>query len=265
MPQKMSVNKLQEGLRTRRLGRSILFSREVDSTNKWAKKLAIDGAQDGTVVIAETQTEGRGRFGRRWVSPRGGLWFSLILRPKLHPSDTIKLNFVAGLAVAKILRELFSLNAETKWPNDVLVNKLKICGVLSEVNSTNETVNFAIVGVGLNVNLDVEHAFPKPLRENATSIEKELCRKVQLEEVFKSLLEVLEDLYRVLTEKGFEPILKEWKRYASFLGHQVEVTDLAERLSGLALDVDHEGALLLKLEEGDVRRVIVGDVTVRAE
>lgn len=264
MSAEMVVNRLQEGLRTKRLGQSVVFSREVDSTNEWAKELAVCGACEGTVVVAETQTRGRGRLGREWFSPTGGLWFSLILRPELHPAEAVKLTFVAGLAVAKVLREVFGLGAETKWPNDVLVNGRKICGILTETSITGEVVDFVVVGVGVNANLDVNKVFPESLRKAATSLENELGRKVEVEGLFRDLLERLENLYELFMREGFNPILREWKSYAGFLGQQVEVTSPAERLTGLALDVDHEGALILRLEDGATRRVFVGDVSLRA-
>jgi len=262
---KLKVNQLQDGLHTKRFGRSILFSREVDSTNEWAKELAMYGAYEGTVVIAETQTRGRGRLDREWISPTGGLWFSLILRPELRPTEAVKLTFVAGLAVADVLREMFDLKVETKWPNDVLVNGRKICGILTEMNTIGDTVNFVVVGVGVNANFDVETVFPERLKKIATSLENELGRKVRLEEFFRSLLERLENLYELFTKEGFDPIQQEWKNYAGFLGRQVEVTSPTEKLSGLALDVDHEGALFLRLEDGTIRRVLVGDVSLRAK
>jgi BirA family biotin operon repressor/biotin-[acetyl-CoA-carboxylase] ligase len=261
---KLSVNLLQDGLCTKRFGRSVLFSRKVDSTNDWAKKLATYGAYEGTVVIAETQTRGRGRLGREWISPTGGLWFSLILRPKLRPAESIKLTFVAGLAVAKVLREMFGLKAETKWPNDVLVNGRKICGILTEMNTTGETVNLVVVGIGINANFDVEKAFPDSLKKVATSIKNELGRKVQLHMLFRVLLEHLENLYELLTKEGFSPVLREWKDYADFLGRQVIIISLTEKIHGLALDVDNDGALIIRLADGSVRRVFVGDVSLRA-
>jgi len=263
MSGKLDVNQLQNGLH-RRFGRSILFSREVDSTNKWAKKLALYGAGEGTVVIAETQTKGRGRLDREWISPTGGLWFSLILRPNLSPTEAVKLTVVAGLAVTEVLREMFDLRAEIKWPNDVLVNGRKICGVLTEMNTIGETVNFVVVGVGVNGNFDVENVFPEQLKRVVTSLEKELGRKVRLENLFRALLERLENLYEVFIKEGFNPILEEWKNYAGFLGCKVEVTGPTGKMSGLALDVDYEGALVLRLEDGTVKRVFVGDVSVRA-
>jgi len=262
---KIRVDRLQEGLRTKRLGHSVLFSREVGSTNDLAKELAKHSAEEGTVVIAETQTAGRGRLGREWLSPSGGLWFSVILRPKLRPAEAVKLTFVAGLAVAEVLREMYGLRSETKWPNDVLVNRRKICGILTEMNTTGENVNFVVVGIGVNAKFDVEKVFPESLRRVATSVENELGRKVRLEELFRALLERLENIYDLYIGKGFTPVLEEWKNYASFLGYQVEVTSATEKLSGLALDIDYEGALILKLKDGTIKRIFVGDVSLRTK
>ena len=265
MSAKIRLNQLQDGLRTKRFGRRILFHHEIGSTNDWAKKLARRGTREGTVVIAGTQTNGRGRLGRKWVSPIGGLWFSLILRTKLHPSEVLKLTFVAGLAVAEVLHEMIDLTAETKWPNDVLVKGRKICGILTEMNTTGETVNFVVVGIGVNTNFDVEKTLPEHLKRVATSLENELGRRVRLEELFRGLLEKLENLYHHFTKEGFDSILKEWKSYASFLGHQVEVTGPKKKISGLALDVNNDGVLILRLEDGRLEHVFVGDISLQVQ
>jgi BirA family biotin operon repressor/biotin-[acetyl-CoA-carboxylase] ligase len=260
---KLNLDRLQEGLRTRRLGRSVFFSNVVGSTNEWAKELAAYGAAEGTVAVAETQTRGRGRLGREWFSPKGGLWFSVILRPNLKPAEVVGLVFVAGLAVAEVLRELYSLEAETKWPNDVLVNESKVCGILTEMNTVGARVNFVVVGVGVNANFDVAKVFPEELREAAVSLENVLGRKVRLEELFRALLEKLEYFYELLLKEGFDPILAEWKKYAGFLGCHVEVISGTEKWVGLALDVDYDGSLILRLKDGTVKHVLVGDVTLR--
>jgi BirA family biotin operon repressor/biotin-[acetyl-CoA-carboxylase] ligase len=262
MSAKINVDKLQESLHTKQFGKWIVFWREVGSTNDYAKKLANYGAPEGTVVIAETQTAGRGRLGREWVSPKGGLYFSIVLRPKLSASEAVRLVFVAGLAIAKVLDEVYGLRVETKWPNDVLVNGKKICGILSEMNTTEEKVNYAIVGIGLNANIDVEKKFQGQLKALVTSIENELGRIVKLEELFVVLLEKLESLYELFLKEGLNPILDGWKSYAGFLGKQVVVTGETERLCGLALDVDGDGALVVRLDNGAVKRVFVGDISI---
>jgi BirA family biotin operon repressor/biotin-[acetyl-CoA-carboxylase] ligase len=261
--QKISVDRLQEGLQTKRFGRSILFRREVGSTNDWAKELARLGAEEGTVAIAETQTAGRGRLGRKWISPRGGLWFSVVLRPKTNPSEAVGLVFVAGLAVAEVLQEKYGLKVETKWPNDVLVNGKKVCGALAEMNTKGRAVNFVVLGFGLNANFLVEKVFPKSLEKAATSLEKELGQKVQLEELFKALLEKLESKYNQCAKSGLVFLLADWKKHAGFLGRKVEVRSGSEKLLGVALDVDSVGALVLRLEDGATKRVLAGDVSLR--
>jgi len=260
---KINVDKLQEGLQTKRLGRSIFFSRVIGSTNGWAKELATLGAVEGAVAIAERQTAGCGRLGRKWISPAGGLWFSVVLRPRLSAGEAVKLVFVAGLAVAGVLRELYGLRVETKWPNDVLVNGRKVCGILTEMNTTDETVNYVVVGIGVNANFDAEKIFQEELRKVATSLENELGRKVRLEQLFRGLLEKLESIYDLFMKEGFAPVLGGWKRYAGFLGCQVEVTSAAEKWVGLALDVGDDGSLIVRVEDGTVRRAFVGDVSLR--
>ena len=260
----MNVDRLQEGLRAKCFGRNILFLREVSSTNDLAKELTGYGADEGTVVVAETQTVGRGRLDREWVSPKGGLWFSVVLRPKVRAGEAVTLVFVAGLAVAEVLRELYGVRVETKWPNDVLVKGRKVCGILTEMNTTGEKVNYVIVGVGVNANFDVKKTLPDDLRKVASSLENELGRKVELEELFRALLEKLENIYRLFLEEGFGPVLRKWKKYAGFLNCQVEVASGTEKWVGLAFDVGDDGSLILRLKDGTVKRVFVGDVTLRS-
>jgi biotin-[acetyl-CoA-carboxylase] ligase BirA-like protein len=258
----LNADKLQESLQTRCLGRTILFTREVSSTNDWAKKLASIGASEGTVVVAETQTVGHGRLGREWVSPRGGLWFSVILRPKkLEPVEAVKLVFVAGLAVTKVLHELYHLPVETKWPNDVLINGRKVCGTLAEMNTTGRRINYVVMGIGVNANFDVENVFQDKLGKTATSLKRELARKVPMNELLKALLEKFEYFYELFSKEGFIPILDRWKRYARFLGGQVEVANAARKVSGLAYDVEIDGSLVLKSEDGTMTRLLAGDVS----
>jgi len=259
----INVNELQEGLRTKRFGKRIVFLREVDSTNNVAKELASYGAVEGTVVIAEAQTVGRGRLNRKWISPKGGLYFSIILRPKTNSSEAVKLVFVAGLAVAETLRELYHSKVETKWPNDVLVGGRKVCGILSEMRTTNERVGFVVIGIGVNANFDVKKDIPRELWGSAISLENELGKKVNLEELFRVLLEKLENVYDSFLKEGFAPVLEKWKAFASFLGQKVTVISETGELAGLALDVKDDGSLIVKLEDGKEKRILVGDVSMR--
>ena len=164
MSSDINLEKFQEILRTRRFGRRVFLSREVNSTSDWAKELAKIGAEEGTITVAQTQTAGKGRLSREWISPKGGLWFSIVLRPHQKASEAAKLVFVASLAVVEVLHEKYGLRTETKWPNDVLVNGKKICGLLAEMNTEGENVNYVILGVGVNANFHADNVFPESVK-----------------------------------------------------------------------------------------------------
>ena len=256
----INLEKFQESLHSKRFGRRVLFSRKIKSTSDWAKKLAKIGAEEGTVTVAETQTAGRGRLGREWVSPRGGLWFSIVLQPKLKAREAAKLVFVASLAAAEVLHQKYGLRTETKWPNDVLVDGKKICGILAEMSTEGEKVNFVVLGIGVNANFRADDVLPESVKAHATSIEKEFGKKISLESLLEELLERMETVYGGYLERGFAPLLEEWKRFAEFLGRKVIIANQEERLNGLALDVDIDGALILKLDDGTMKRIFAGDL-----
>lgn len=261
--QRMIVPKrIQNGLQTDFIGKEIHHFVDVTSTNDVAKELAARGAKEGTLVIAETQTCGRGRFGRGWVSPKGGIWFSTILRPKVNPEDALKLTLMAAVVVARVIRKMLELNAEIKWPNDVLIDGKKVCGILTEMCTRGKLVDFVTLGIGINANVEAD-SFPENLRDSITSLEKELREEVARERFLRALLEELEHYYKMFTRMEFDLILEEWKSLASFLGSYVEVVSYDEKIVGLAVDVDQSGALLVKAENGTVRRVTSGDVTLQ--
>src|SRR5271157_5508020 len=253
------MEQLQHNLRTKVFGKQLFLSPKVDSTNDWAKQLAETGAAEGTVTLAKMQTAAHGRKGKSWTSPAGGLWLSIILRPKNKASELAKLTFTASLAVAEVLREQYDLRAETKWPNDVLVNGRKICGVLAEMNTTNEQVNNVVLGVGINVNFQ-RSILPKSFRANATSIESELGRKIILQDLFAALMGKMEDTYQMFLNEGPAHLLKRWKTFAGFLGKTIIVIEGNETFRGRALDVDEDGALILALEDGTKKRMYAGDI-----
>ncbi len=237
----------------------IIFRRNLSSTNLLARKLAVAGAEEGTVVVAKSQRAGRGRLGREWASPRGGLWFSIVLRPNISVAQSSGIVFVFSLAVAETLHGKYGLKARTKWPNDVLVGNKKICGILVETNSTGASINFSVVGVGLNANFRPE-SLPLPLRNVATSMEQELSRKVQLKKLLRAILDRVEKRYCQFLRQGISELLSEWKTYSGFLNHEVKVTDGSSSVHGLAVDVDEKGALILQLKDGTTKRVLVGDL-----
>jgi len=255
-------SRVKEGLQTKSIGRVLLFFRELTSTNDMAKELALIGSREGIAVVAETQKRGRGRLGRRWISPHGGLWFSIILRPKTVAKHAPKLILTASVAVARTINHLFPLKAEIKWPNDVLINGRKVCGILTEVRMSGENLDFVVLGVGLNANFDLS-ALPDYLRGSSTTLREELGKEVDRENLLCALLEEFEFQYFLFAEGKFDSVLAEWRRLAGFLGSYVRVTSRREKVEGWATDVDQDGALIIRLRDHTTRRVTFGDLTVK--
>ena len=251
--------KIKERLKTEFIGQGIHHFAEVTSTNDVAKELASKGVKEGTVVISEMQTLGRGRLGRRWASPQGGIWFSIVLRPRVNPKEASKLTFVAAVAVARAIREMFELRAEIKWPNDVLIGGKKVCGILTETSTKGEVVDFVVVGIGINANVGLD-SFPESLRNSLTSLREERMVEIEREEFLRALLEEVERYYTILMRKDFDLILEEWRKLASFLGQHVEVTSFDQKTRGQAVDVDSDGSLIIKLTDGRIKKVMTGDV-----
>lgn len=250
-------------LETDFIGREIHYFEKVSSTNTVAKQQARKGAKEGTTIIAETQTRGRGRLNRAWVSPRGGIWLSIILRPRITAEDSLKMTLTTAVAVAKTLREVFGLKAEIKWPNDVLIDDKKVCGILAEASLRGKTVDFIVIGVGINANLDAE-ALSKEVQTTATTLKEVLKTEVDREKLVCLFLKEFEIHYKTFKAKKFETLLNQWRSMAGFLGKKVTISGSGEKFEGVAMDVDENGALLVRLANGTVRRVLSGDVTVRS-
>ena len=262
MSSELNLSTLQHSLKTRVMGKTVLFLRKVNSTNLWAKRLARSGAQEGTIAVAESQSSGRGRLDRRWYSPVGGLWFSVVLRPQIYASEVSQLTVVTALSVIQTLRDLYGLEAHAKWPNDVLVNGRKICGILGEANSEANKVSFVIMGIGLNANFDVDKALPESIAASATSLETEIGHKVDLERLLTTLLKRFESDYDIHARRGFSCVVAEWKEHANFLGREVDVIDQQRTFRGIAEDVDANGALTLRLKDGTLKSFQSADVSL---
>ncbi|MEM3737614.1 MAG: biotin--[acetyl-CoA-carboxylase] ligase [Candidatus Bathyarchaeia archaeon] len=246
-------------LQTSLIGHEIHYFKEVNSTQDIAKRLASEGAREGTIVVAERQTNGRGRMGRDWFSPSGGVWLSIILRPRFNPRIQ-GLTLLAGVAVARAIKRLYNLEAKLKWPNDVILNGKKVCGILAEVNAEMDLINYLVIGIGVNVNVDLSSE--KRLRETATSIKEVIGKESSRVDFLQILLEEFEHLYRLFAVEGFGSILNEWRGRSETLGALVSVTSVDEEFEGLALNVDGEGFLIVKLRDGSLKRVVAGDVRI---
>jgi biotin-[acetyl-CoA-carboxylase] ligase BirA-like protein len=255
----MKKELIQKYLQTERFGRKILHLRAVNSTNDRAAELAKSGAEEGTLVVADSQNNGRGRSGRTWFSPFGGIYFSIVLRPMMSPVEASKIVFVAGLACARTLNKELGLKAQTKWPNDTLIDGKKVCGTLCEMKSRGNKTDYVVAGVGVNANLDVE-IFSKELSCSAVSLKSRLCREVELERLLAALLFEFEVAYVKFSNAGIKPIIDDWKSFAGFLGKPVAVKSGCKLLKGKALDVNLEGALLLRLQDNKIEKIYSGDV-----
>ncbi len=247
------------------MGQKIYHFTKVTSTNYVGRKLGLKGAEEGTIVISEIQSRGRGRLGRKWFSPEGGIWFSVILRPKMNPKDAPKITFALSLAMAKAINDMLRLKVKIRWPNDVLVNNKKVCGILTELYSkSGDAIDFIVSGVGINANNNVR-SFPRALNESATSLKEQAKRTIPREAFLKTAFEELEHYYKMLTQRGFDPILREWKSLTDTLSSQVVVTSFDEKAEGQAIDVDQDGALLIRLKDGSIKRAISGNASVRIQ
>lgn len=257
--------RIGHALNTELMGREIFYFPAIDSTNLYAKKLAANGAAEGTLVIAEGQTQGRGRMGRSWLSPAGkSLLFSVILRPPLQPNEVFRLTILSSWAAARAIARQTPLAPQIKWPNDILLQGRKVGGILIEFAADQDRVSFAVVGIGLNVNFD-PLAYPE-LAGAATSLAKELGQEVDRLGLLVALLRELDRGYRLLLtgpESGFEAIRAEWRASLIVLGKQVRVSCGEEVQEGLAEEVDENGALILRDAKGKRRVIYTGDVSLR--
>jgi BirA family biotin operon repressor/biotin-[acetyl-CoA-carboxylase] ligase len=257
-------NEIREGLKTNVFGRrDIVYFKDTDSTNIRAEQLAAEGAPEGTVVIAEKQTQGKGRRGRNWFSPPSeGIYFSIILRPRISPHEAPKLTLMASVAVAETVLSLTQLRVNIKWPNDILINGKKLAGILTEISAEMDRIHYVVIGIGINVNTRTE-SFPPDIRDRATSILLEtgaVYQRVALLRVFLEWLEVYYDMFNV---KGFQPIMNRWKQLSDMMGKQISVDLINHTFTGEVLDIDEDGFLLLRDHEGNLRKIISGDITLK--
>lgn len=256
VPDRLTEIELKWKLDSKVIGRKIYSYDEIASTNDAAYNLALSGEKEGAVVTAEYQTKGRGRLGRKWVSPRSkGVYLSIILRPDVLPREISAITLFSALSVAMTIREETGLPALIKWPNDVLINKQKISGILTELNGEADKVNFIIVGIGVNVNTKKEL-----LPEGGTSIFAEKGSQVSRVDFTKKLLKNLDKYYAIFKNGKMDRIIKEHKELSAILDKRVQVNYHNQSISGHALDVDKEGALILRLDSGFNERVLAGDV-----
>jgi BirA family biotin operon repressor/biotin-[acetyl-CoA-carboxylase] ligase len=253
---------LAKALRTSHVGKNVVYRESAQSTQNIAIALAEKQGAHGTAVIAEQQTGGRGRLKRKWLSPKGGIWISVILRPTIPTATSTMLPFVAAVAVCDAVREATGLDATLKWPNDVMVRGKKVAGILLDLSAEADIVNYAVVGIGINANVDAKKLhLEREGRPAATSISDELGHSVNRLRLMALLLEKLEKYFVLLEEKGPSSIVAMWRKRADMLGRRVSVAQQGRVISGAAKDVGDDGSLIVETSAGDVT-VVSGDVTV---
>ncbi|MGI6642605.1 MAG: biotin--[acetyl-CoA-carboxylase] ligase [Bacillota bacterium] len=261
---------VQKSLRTKSLGRVIMYAPETGSTNSDAKELAdmTDCFPHGTAVIAETQASGKGRLGRAWSSPRGGVFLSLILRPPLSPARVPALALAVGYSISLVLRDLFALDAKVKWPNDILIGGRKACGILCEMKAEIDAVSWVIAGIGVNANL-TPMDLSVDVRSTATSLQAELGRNVDRNRLIASILNCMEPIYEDFVAHGLSNMKGSISAILSHLNQPVIVKNASvvgsPDLPGIARGIDNEGRLLLETAHGETRTISAGDLSLRSQ
>jgi BirA family biotin operon repressor/biotin-[acetyl-CoA-carboxylase] ligase len=250
---------LQKGLRTRVFGNKIYTFNSIDSTNNCAKAVAGCGAQEGTVVIAEQQTAGKGRLGRLWqANANENITFSIVLRPKLTPEVINIIPLYVAVAVAQAVERTTQLKVDCKWPNDLLVRGKKFAGILIEGSVKQNSVEYVVVGIGINVN---QQTFPTDLQQKATSLRLECDREIDREKLFKETLIALEGLYKTINSNEIQSIINLWLSRSTMINKPISVSQQGNVISGIVKGLSTEGALVLQ-SEGAERTLFAGDVTV---
>jgi len=252
---------IKKNLKSKIFGKKIYSYRKVGSTNLLGFRLAETGSEEGTLIVADEQTKGKGRMGRSWYSPpRLGLWMSLILRPRIPPFKAPGLSICAGLALAQTIKEMTGIEAKIKWPNDCLIDGKKVGGILLELSAELDRINFVIVGIGVNVNHSAKD-FPRNLSQTATSMKIKLGKDISRLALLTSFLEEFERIYLDFKKKGLSAQREMIKSFSSLLGKKVAVRFGKEKIEGTAENIDENGSLVIKTKKGE-KVVTAGEVMV---
>lgn len=264
-PDSLFSYEIREGLKTELIGSHIDFLEQVDSTNLHAKRTAEQGFIDGTVIIADEQLKGKGRLGRTWTSPKGkGIWMSIMLKPCINPSQAAKVTLLTACAVNKTIFETCGIDAKIKWPNDIVCNGKKLCGILTEMSAELDEIHYLIVGIGINVNLEKED-LPEELHSTATSIRIEKGANVSRKDLVKSILYNFEVYYKeFLQTESIRTFIAEYREKSAVIDREVNIISSSAKLKGKVLDISEEGQLIVKLEDGTIKEIISGEVSIRA-
>ncbi len=261
-PDIISAAEIKGAIDVKVTGRELLILDEVESTNDIAMKFGAEGKEEGLVVVAESQQHGKGRLGRIWASPKGvNLYVSFLLRPDLPPINAPVLTMMASLATAEAISETTGLETWIKWPNDILVNQKKICGILTEMNAEEEKINYVVIGIGINVNMKHED-LPMTVKIPATSVIECLGSKLDRSELLCSVIKKMDLYYGELHNNGIMAIIYKWRRLCNTLNKRVRVVLHESVVTGVAEDVTQEGGLVLRISGDSTKVIYSGDITV---
>ena len=253
---------ITSNLKTKIIGKQAYYFDSIDSTQNQALKMAHDPANNGVVIVASKQTGGRGRSGRQWISPKGGIWISIILQPKFDISITTLFPIASALALSIAIEKTFSITPELKWPNDLTLNGKKVAGMLVDVSLESNKIESLVLGVGINFNVNTKEiektlkGTPNFYGVTSLSEQKIDVKPIQLVQTF---LVELEKIYKALNAKQIKKIISEWSKRSSTIGKNVELNTTDEKIKGKAIRIDEDGALVI-LDKGKTCRVIAGDV-----
>ena len=250
------------GLKTKMLGQEAYYFDSIDSTQSQALKMANESKNNGTIVIAEKQTGGRGRSGRKWISPKGGIWFSIILHPKFDISNTTLFPIAASLALSNAIEKTCSVSTELKWPNDLTIVGKKLAGMLVDASFESNKIENLILGVGINFDVntkEIEKILKKTPNYYGVSSLNEQKNKCKPIELIQSFLSELEQVYEELNSNQTNKIISKWTKKSSTIGKKIEIDTNDGKVTGEAIKIDNDGGLLIK-NKGKTHKVIAGDV-----
>jgi len=261
-PDILTYEEIKEYLNTEFIGRKIYYFDTLESTNNYAKEIAIEEAE-GTTIVAEEQTKGKGRLGRTWLSPKGkGIYFSVILKPKFSPMEVAKITLLGAAAVNRALDDL-GIKSSIKWPNDIVIGGRKVCGILTEMSSELSMINYVVMGIGINANFD-QADIPLELQDKATSLKLKNGKNINRRELLAAILNHLEDLYlKFNIDKDLSEAIKACRDKSAVIGKDIKIIYGKEVRRAKAINIDDQGQLIVQMEDGSREKIISGEISIR--